>query len=107
MFSVGGKGSAPVDQGDDDSGDQEENQQNDRGKADMQQTNGYNRGGRGRGGRGFRGYRPRYIRRGGFRPQKDGGNSRVNSFYRFWGIFSSKYNSFRISEHVLMSFICI
>ena len=47
----------------------------------MQQTNGYNRGGRGgRGGRGFRGYRPRYIRRGGFRVQKDGGNSRVNTF---------------------------
>jgi len=74
----GGKGSAPVDQADDDSGDQDDNQQtNDRGKSDMQQTNGYGRGGRGGGrGRGFRGYRPRYIRRGGFRPQKDGGNPR-------------------------------
>ena len=74
----------PVDQGDDDSGDQDENQQkDDRGKADVQYTNGYSRGG-GRGGgrgRGFRGYRPRYIRRGGFRPQqKEVGNSRVSSY---------------------------
>ena len=74
----------PVDQGDDDSGDQDENQQkDDRGKADVQYTNGYSRGG-GRGGgrgRGFRGYRPRYIRRGGFRPQQKGvGNSRVSSY---------------------------
>jgi len=63
----GGKGSSQPDQADDDSGDQEDNQ-NDQGRGNAQQ-NGYSRGGRGRG-RGFRGYRPRYIRRGGFRSQK-------------------------------------
>merc|ERR1712241_701505 len=63
----GGKGSSQPDQADDDSGDQEDNQ-NDQGRGDAQ-SNGYSRGGRGRG-RGFRGYRPRYIRRGGFRSQK-------------------------------------
>merc|ERR1712018_1114699 len=64
----GGKGSSQPDNADDDSGDQDDNQ-NDQGKGNSQQTNGYSRGGRGRG-RGFRGYRPRYIRRGGFRSQK-------------------------------------
>merc|ERR1712038_1898134 len=65
----GGKGSSQPDQ-DDDSGDQDDTQQNDQGKGNGQQTNGYPRGGRGGRSRGFRGYRPRYIRRGGFRPQK-------------------------------------
>jgi Y-box-binding protein 1 len=79
----GGKGTIPADQGDEDSGDQDDSQQkDDRGKADIQYTNGYGRGG-GRGGgraRGFRGYRPRYIRRGGFRPQqKEVGNSREDA----------------------------
>merc|ERR1719367_316221 len=63
----GGKGSSQPDQADDDSGDQEDNQ-NDQARGNAQQ-NGYSRGGRGRG-RGFRGYRPRYIRRGCFRSQK-------------------------------------
>merc|ERR1719283_418355 len=65
----GGKGSSQPDNGDDDSGDQDDNQ-NDQGKGNNQQTNGYARGGRGGRARGFRGYRPRYIRRGGFRSQK-------------------------------------
>ena len=77
ILCLGGKGSAPSDQVDEDSGDQEETQQNDRGKPDAQYTNGYGRGSRGGRGRGFRGYRPRYIRRGGFRAQKPGGNPEV------------------------------
>ena len=75
MFIVGGKGSSQPDQADDDSGDQEDNQ-NDQGRGNAQQ-NGYSRGGRGRG-RGFRGYRPRYIRRGGFRSQKPIANQGVS-----------------------------
>ena len=77
----GGKGSMPVDKGeDDDSGDQGENQQmEERGKPDSRYTNGYSGEGRGRGrARGFRGYRPRYVRRGGFRPPKEVGNTRVS-----------------------------
>ena len=74
MF-VGGKGSSQPDQADDDSGDQEDNQ-NDQSRGNVQQ-NGYSRGGRGRG-RGFRGYRPRYIRRGGFRSQKPIANQGVS-----------------------------
>merc|ERR1712241_1392957 len=72
-------GSMPVDKGeDDDSGDQGENQQmEERGKPDSRYTNGYSGEGRGRGrARGFRGYRPRYVRRGGFRPPKEVGNTR-------------------------------
>jgi len=75
----GGKGSMPVDKGeDDDSGDQGESQQmEERGKPDSRYTNGYSGEGRGRGrARGFRGYRPRYVRRGGFRPPKEVGNTR-------------------------------
>ena len=81
ILCLGGKGSAPSDQVDEDSGDQEETQQNDRGKPDAQYTNGYGRGSRGGRGRGFRGYRPRYIRRGGFRAQKPGGNPEVIKFF--------------------------
>ena len=83
ILCLGGKGSAPSDQVDEDSGDQEETQQNDRGKPDAQYTNGYGRGSRGGRGRGFRGYRPRYIRRGGFRAQKPGGNPEVIKFFDY------------------------
>ena len=111
ILCLGGKGSAPSDQVDEDSGDQEESPQNDRGKPDAQYTNGYGRGSRGGRGRGFRGYRPRYIRRGGFRPQKPGGNPEVIKFFDsafgFGLVNYSQPSSYSIETSNICAFILI